>query len=107
MAKSPRGDDPLVRRSPCWPTGHLPEFGHPLEFAAQPQRSLGQGCDLDVLPTLTCPLQRDAGILARTLATEIYLQVIRPLQRDWSVLSRTPAVELRPQVLSRCGPHQG
>jgi hypothetical protein len=50
---------------------------------------------LNVLTTLTRPLQRDAGILARTPAVEFCPQVIRPLQRDWSVLSRTPAVELR------------
>jgi hypothetical protein len=51
---------------------------------------------LDVLPALTRPLQRDAGIHARMPAVEFCPQVIRPLQRDWSVLSRTPAVELRP-----------
>jgi hypothetical protein len=51
---------------------------------------------LDVLSALTCPLQRDAGILARTPAVEFCPQVIRPLQRDWSVLSRTLVVELRP-----------
>jgi hypothetical protein len=51
---------------------------------------------LDILSTLTRPLQRDAGILARTPAVEFCPQVIRPLQRDWSVLSRMPAVELRP-----------
>jgi hypothetical protein len=62
---------------------------------------------LDVLLALTRPLQRDAGILARTSAVEFYPQVIRPPQRDWSILSSTPAVELRLQVLDRCGPHRG
>jgi hypothetical protein len=62
---------------------------------------------LDVLSVLTCPLQRDAGILARTRAVEFCLQVIRPLQRDWSVLSRTPSVELYPKVVGLCTPHQG
>jgi hypothetical protein len=36
---------------------------------------------LDVLSALTCPLQRDAGILARTPAAEFCPQVIRPFQR--------------------------
>jgi hypothetical protein len=50
---------------------------------------------LDVLSALVRPLQRDAGILARTPAVEFCPQVIRPLQRDWSILDRSPAVELR------------
>jgi hypothetical protein len=45
MAKSPRGDDPPVRRNPHQPMEHSPEFGRPLEFAVQPQRGLGRGCD--------------------------------------------------------------
>jgi hypothetical protein len=38
---------------------------------------------LDVLLALTRPIQRDAGILARTPAVEFCPQVIRPLQRGW------------------------
>jgi hypothetical protein len=45
MAKSPRGDDPLVRRSPRQPMGHPLGSGHPLEFAVRPQRSLDRGYD--------------------------------------------------------------
>jgi hypothetical protein len=45
VAKSPRGDDPLVRRSPHRPMGHPPEFGHPLEFEVKLERSPGRGCD--------------------------------------------------------------
>jgi hypothetical protein len=60
---------------------------------------------LDVLSALSHPLQRDAGILARTPAVEFCMQVIRPPQRDWSVLPHTPAVELRSKVLSRRCPH--
>jgi hypothetical protein len=37
---------------------------------------------LDVLSVLPRPLQRDAGILARTPAVEFCLQVIRPLHGD-------------------------
>jgi hypothetical protein len=37
---------------------------------------------LDVLSALSRPLQRDAGVLARTSAVEFCSQVIRLLQRD-------------------------
>jgi hypothetical protein len=37
MAKSPRGDDPPVQRSPRRPMGHPPKFEHPLEFAVLPR----------------------------------------------------------------------
>jgi hypothetical protein len=45
MAKSPRGDDPLVRRSPRWPTGHPLGSERPLEFVVLPQQSRSRGCD--------------------------------------------------------------
>jgi hypothetical protein len=45
VAKSPRGDDPLVRRGPCRPMGHPPGFRHPLEFVVKLEQSLGRGCD--------------------------------------------------------------
>jgi hypothetical protein len=62
---------------------------------------------LDILSVLTCPLERDADILARTPAVEFHPQVIRPFHIDWGVLACSLAVELRPQVLSRRGRHRG
>jgi hypothetical protein len=44
MARSPRGDDPLVRCSPRRPMGHPLGSGRPLGFTAQPQRSHSRGC---------------------------------------------------------------
>jgi hypothetical protein len=104
VAKSPHGDDLLVRRSPRRPMGHLPGFGHPLEFVVKLERSPGQGCDPQSL-VLTRPLQRDSGILARTPMVELCPQIVSLLQRDSRILTRMPAVELCSQVVSPCTPH--
>jgi hypothetical protein len=53
---------------------------------------------LEVLPALTCPLQRDSSILARTPAVEFCPQVV--LQRDSDILTCMPTVELCPQIVS-------
>jgi hypothetical protein len=57
VAKSPRGDDPLVRRSPRRPIGHPPRFGHPLEFVVNWSKVLVEVATLEVLSALTRPLQ--------------------------------------------------
>ena len=107
MAKSSRGDDPLMRRNHAGQRDTRLDPGARWSLRCNRSEVVVKVATLDVLSALTRPLQRDVGILARTPAVEFCPRVIRPLQRDWSVFSRTPAVELRPQVLSRRGPHRG
>jgi hypothetical protein len=96
MAKSSLGGDPPARVAHAGQGDTRMDPGARWGLRCNHIEVVVEVATLDVLLALTCPLQRDVGILARMPTVEFCPQVIRPLQGDWSVFSRTPVVELCP-----------